>query len=297
VRDLPNVTIHQLLYVREAARAATWTEAAQRLGVSQPALSQGIAEVERRLGVRLFDRRARVRVPTPELRDVLAVAERIIAGIDDLDHRLHEFRTGSRGTVRVGMIDTAALGVFAETVSRFRSAHPKIDVTLIVEPSVPLSARVASGELDLAIVVAPNAVLAASSSSFIVTPLFDEKIYVYPAVTTSRRTNTAAALAGPWVTYPAGSQSRELIVAALARQSVTMRVVAESSNPDVLRQMVRLGVGSCALPRDVAESGDDPLKRISGGPLALRSIAVVRRSEALPNDSAELFTEALMTAH
>ena len=99
MRDLPNLSVHQLLYVREAARAPTWSEAARRLGVTQPALSQGVAEVERRLDVKLFDRRARARTPTPELAEVLAVAEQVIAAVGDLDHRLEELRSGQRGVV------------------------------------------------------------------------------------------------------------------------------------------------------------------------------------------------------
>lgn len=315
VRDLPNLSVHQLLYVREAARAPSWSEAARRLGVTQPALSQGVAEVERRLDVKLFDRRARRRSPTPELAEVLKVAEQILARVDDLDHRLEELRSGRRGTVRIGMIDTAALGPLAPAISAFRTRHPDITLTIVVEPSVSLSERVASGELDLAVVVAPNAVTTTLGTQLSVTPLFAEGIYVYPAVetmpdrvtdtivgtVTGTRVGTAKTRSrrkpaewGPWVTYPAGSQSRELIAAALARLGVPMEVVAESSNPDVLRQMVRLGVGWCALPHDVAEAGDQPLKRIPGRPLAVRNIAAIRRTDGLPNASTSLFFAAVV---
>ena len=87
--------------------------------------------------------------------------------------------------------------------------------------------------------------------------------------------------------YPAGSQSRRLIAAALARRGAPMDVVAESSNPDVLRQMVRLGVGWCALPEDVAQTGTSPLLRLPGAALAQRGIVAIRRADALPNASAE----------
>ncbi len=299
MRELPNLSVHQLLYVREAARADTWSEAARRLGVTQPALSQGVAEVERRLGVKLFDRRARLRTPTPELRDVLTVAEQILSGVDDLDRRLHERQTGRRGAVRLGMIDTAALGSLAPTVAAFRSRFPDVSLTIVVEASVSLSERVAAGELDLAVVVGPNPVIERLGRRVEVTRLFDEGIYVYPAVDATGAPPRPATAAnwGPWVTYPAGSQSRELITAALARRGVSMDVVAESSNPDVLRQMVRLGVGWCALPEDVAETGPSPLVRLRGPALAQRTIVAIRRADALPNASAEqLFDDLHMRA-
>ena len=298
MRELPNLSVHQLLYVREAARAETWSEAARRLGVTQPALSQGVAEVERRLGVKLFDRRARHRTPTPELHEVLTVAEQILSGIDDLDRRLHELQTGHRGAVRLGMIDTAALGSLAPTVAAFRSMFPGVALTIVVEASVSLSEKVASGELDLAVVVGPNPVTDRLGRRLELTSLFDEAIYIYPAVAVSASVPRHAPPTtwGPWVTYPAGSQSRQLITAALARRGASMEVVAESSNPDVLRQMVRLGVGWCALPEHVAETGDSPLVRLPGHPLTRRGIVAIRRSDALPNASAEhLFGN--LTAH
>lgn len=299
MRSLPNLSVHQLLYVREAARADTWADAARRLGVTQPALSQGVAEVERRLDVKLFDRRARQRTPTPELADVLVVAEQVLAAVDDLDRRLEELRSGRRGTVRVGMIDTAALGSLAPAVAAFRVRRPDVAVNIVVEPSVSLTERLAAGELDLAVVVAPNPVTDRLGRRLQSTPLFDEPIYIYPPVTAASpvrpgRRAPRPADWGPWVTYPAGSQSRELIAHALMRRGVAMEVVAESSNPDVLRQMVRLGVGWCALPSEVAESGPDPLVRLPGPPLAHRGIVALRRADALANASAELLFDDLV---
>lgn len=301
MRDLPNLSVHQLLYVREAARSDTWSDAARRLGVTQPALSQGVAEVERRLGVKLFDRRARLRTPTDALADVLAVAELVLASVDDLGRRLDELRTGVRGVVRMGMIDTVALGALAPTVASFRLVHPNVMVTIVVEPSLSLSARVAAGELDLAVVVVPNPVTESLGRRLSATPLFAEGIYIYPPVD-AMGLHAGATPAddprswGPWVTYPAGSQSRALIASALAARDIPMRVVAESSNPDVLRQMVRLGVGWCALPQEVAEGGVRPLVRLPGEPLTHRNIAAIRRRDALPNASAEVLFESLVAA-
>ena len=56
---LPNLTLQQLAYLREIGRSNTVTAAANQLGVSQPALSQALAEIERRLDVALFERRSR----------------------------------------------------------------------------------------------------------------------------------------------------------------------------------------------------------------------------------------------
>ncbi len=297
MRELPNLSVHQLLYVRQAARSATWTEAAHGLGVSQSALSQGIAEVERRLGVTLFERRARQRLGTPALAVVLEVADAVLSAAVDLDRRLHELETGRVGQLRVGMIDTAALGMFAAPLAQFRDSHPGVPTTLVVDSSGPLTQRVAAGELDLAVVVAPNAVLERTPSAFSQETLVAEPMFVYPpSILGSAVDALPPNRWGPWVAYPLGSQSRLLTEKALQANGASVVAVAESSNPDVLRQMVRLGVGWCVLPRDVAESGSDPLRALSGPPLTVRSWALVRRSGALANSAADALAEILRAA-
>jgi DNA-binding transcriptional LysR family regulator len=289
IHDLPNLTVHQLVYVQAALRARSWTDAATELGVTQSALSQAIAEVERRLGVALFDRQGRSRVPTAAAEAVGTIATNMIAAVDDLTGRLAEIENGSRGVLRVGMIDTAALGLLAEPLRAFRKTHPNVRTTLLVEPSVPLTNRVRLGDIDVAAVVIPNSAFDDDSSTFESIPVFNEPIYVYAPPSTPRRTSTW----GPWVSYPADSQSRKLIENALLARNHSFDVEAESSNPDVLRQMVRLGVGWCALPASVAESGSDPLRRFVTDPIAHRQIALLRRKHALENAMVAQFLELI----
>lgn len=283
-RSLPNLTVHQLIYVRAAASAPTLAIAAEALGVSQPALSQGLAEVERRLGAPLFDRRGRTRVPTPALSAVVDVAQRVLAAVDDLDRFLAEMSTGTRGSLRVGMIDTAALGEYARPLARFREEQPNVHTTLRVEGSVSLCEQVVDGRLDMAIAVTPNAVLERHADQLSVIELASEPLMIY--VPRAKQSMPLAGV-GPWVSFPAGSQTRTLITRALAGRGIHMDVSAESSNPDVLRQMVRLGVGSCVLPRSIGEGGSDPLESFEMVPLTTRTLGLLRRRDQLPNPAAE----------
>jgi DNA-binding transcriptional LysR family regulator len=293
-RDLPNLTVHQLIYVREAAAAPTLAVAAERLGVSQPALSQGIAEVERRLGVTLFDRRARTRVPTEALDVVVQVAKQVLAAVEDLDRYLLDVAVGASGAVRVGMIDTAALGAFAAPLAAFRAAYPDVQTTLVVSGSIRLTEQVADGDLDLAIVVTPNAVTEHNVGRLGVTVLAHEPLMIYARSGAARGTRLANL--GPWVSYPIGSETRTLIGRALAARGVMIEVTAESSNPDVLRQMVRLGVGSCVLPRTVGESGSEALKPFERLPLTTRTLSLIQRHDALPNTAANNLATELASA-
>ena len=88
------MTTSQLEYFLAALEAPTWKQAAESVGVSPPALSQGIAELERRLGVTLFDKQGRRRVPTAEAEVAAGHAGRVLAELRELTRWAEEVRGG-----------------------------------------------------------------------------------------------------------------------------------------------------------------------------------------------------------
>ena len=81
----PNLTVQQLEYLVAVADAPTWADAAADVGVSPSALSQGLAELERRVGMPLFERQGRRRLVAPSAVPVVAHARVVLARTSDLD--------------------------------------------------------------------------------------------------------------------------------------------------------------------------------------------------------------------
>ena len=81
---LPDISIRQLEYLVAVADAPTWKVAADRVGVSASALSQGLAELERRIGVPLFEAQGRRRVLRASSRPVLDHARLVVTATTDL---------------------------------------------------------------------------------------------------------------------------------------------------------------------------------------------------------------------
>src|SRR5262249_42389174 len=129
---LAGISVRQLMHLREAVRRGSFTGAAAALGVSQPALSQSLAELERRLGVELFGRAGRQRRLTAAGLEVLAFAERVLAEVGELRDRLGASASGESGRLRVGMIDAATLYVLPDAIGAYRDAHPGVDLQLRV---------------------------------------------------------------------------------------------------------------------------------------------------------------------
>jgi len=166
-------------------------------------------------------------------------------------------------------------------VAKFRIEHHDVDLRLVVAPSGELLEQVRRGDLDLAVVVDPTTVENLDVAPVVVEPL----VIVAPPETEIAGPETW----GPWVLFPRGSRTRELIERALVARGATVDVVAESHQPDVLREMARLGMGWTVLPQ--AQSG-----RLDGDHdvvVAERHLVVVRPQARSENVAADRFCAAI----
>lgn len=285
---LPNLTVQQLEYLVAVSRADTWADAAAAVGVSPSALSQGLAELERRVGVAVFARDGRRRVLTPAGRVVLAHAEAVVARTVDLARWATGVRAGTAGPVRIGMIDAAAVHHHPDLLRRFRRDHPDVELHLRVEPSGALLAGLARGDLDLVVCVRPPRPV----DNVTITPLLVEPLRTYapPDADPTR----PPAQWGPWVTFPSGSHSRELIAASVLAAGAPFEVIAESHQPEVLREMVRMGIGWTVLPVSQAESGAEPMTPVRVRPVAERTLVLARRSDTVATPAVDALATALL---
>ena len=282
---LPNLSVQQLEYLVAAADHPTRAAAAQNLGVTASALTQGLTELERRVGLPLFERQGRSTVLRRQADQVLAHARRVVAETRDLARWAEAQKSGSTGQIRLGAIDAVAVHHKAEAIRRFHQDSPEVDLHLTVAPSGPLLEALQSGDLDLVLCVDPTP----APPGIVTTLLFEEPLMVYAPPGAKQHPILSW---GPWVSFPAGSHTRSVIAAALAAEGISYEVVAESNQPEVLREMVRLGLGWAVLPPVQAESGVEPLTPVRRLPIAKRKLVIARRVAA-PTDPA---TEALITA-
>jgi DNA-binding transcriptional LysR family regulator len=278
-RASPNLHMQQLAYLREVARRGSITAAAEALHVSQPALSQALAELGRRLGVVLFERAGRGRHLTEAGREVARFAEETLAGAEALERRLALLRDGEAGSLSVGMIDAAGLYVLPEVVRRFRAAHPGAELKLVVDTSEALLRRLRRFELDLAFVVGP-----VEEQDMAAIEVLREPLHVYAPAGDQGEIENAH-----WVLYPDGSRTRRIIDAAFAREGIAPTIALESGNPAVLRQMVALGLGWAVLPSAVAGEEPDSAGIRRSSRIAERSLCAVRRRESPPDARIEHF--------
>lgn len=130
-------------------RAGTTSRAAELLGISQPAISRTLAELERTIGFALFDRVRNRLVPTPEGRLFLSDVEAYFRGIDTLRAGAARIRDQGAGSIRIASLSALGASLVPKAIRKFREMHPDIRVTLQVLPSRNVRDAVASGQYDI----------------------------------------------------------------------------------------------------------------------------------------------------
>lgn len=141
-----------LRYFVAAAEELSFSRAAERAHVTQPALSRAIARLERELGVELFERRKQRVHLSPAGRALLPRARRILCDVETTVQQLREQFSGARRVLRLGFLAPFLDDVVAPAVRALKRRAPRTKVALFeLAPRAQLE-RLKAGELDLALV-------------------------------------------------------------------------------------------------------------------------------------------------
>ncbi len=131
------------------AEVGAVTGAAERLSLTQSAVSWKLRRLEERVGHTLLRREGRSLRPTRHGRELIEFADRILSAHDAAVHRFRG--TALRGSIRLGATDDVAVTRVAGIAGRFRWAHPAIRLHVRVESSLKVAGWVDAGEVDLAV--------------------------------------------------------------------------------------------------------------------------------------------------
>lgn len=137
-----------------AGRLGSFQAAADRLSTTQPGVSTRIKELEYDLGTPLFDRTGRSAQLTPQGRELMAFAERMIDMTEEIRQRLGSPSTMS-GLIRLGVADTIALTWLPELVARIGRQFPLFSVELEVDLTVHLLRKLQEHTIDVGFLVGP----------------------------------------------------------------------------------------------------------------------------------------------
>ena len=148
--------IRHFRYFLAVARQRNFTRAAEQLGIAPPTLSRQIQDMEKQLGVRLFERSQREVCLTAAGEALLPEAEQAVRQFDAAQLGAQRAGRGDVGRIELGYVASAAFsGLLQQQVTRFSQSHPGVVLNIREQPMAESPALVRDGVLDIAYVRTP----------------------------------------------------------------------------------------------------------------------------------------------
>jgi LysR family transcriptional activator of glutamate synthase operon len=288
------VDVDQLRAFVAVARAGRFTRAARRLGTTQPNLSRRVQQLEAQVGSKLVVRTPAGVVLTSAGERFLAHAERALASIDAGRTAIEELSGEPRGVVALGSQPTISAYILPALLARFQRRAPQVVLRLREGVADQIEERLASGELDLALMNLPvrRVDLAAQK-------LWQEDYLLAVApghrLASADRVALTDAAREPLVVV-AGAAATAALIAACEESGATPHVVVDADNLEAVRRMVEQGLGVALLPRTMAEAAQGPRLRaieIARGGFR-RQVALVHRGDAYLTAAARALRAAIV---
>ena len=150
-----NVTLSQLSAFERVVRLGSFHAAARDLGLTQPAISQRVRELEQSLSVKLFVRNGRRVSISADGMALLAYADQLLKTAKEMTVRLRT-HDPLKGVLRLGMSETFALICLTTLLERLDEAYPALKTSLHVGDTNAISALLSEHQLDLAVISEPH---------------------------------------------------------------------------------------------------------------------------------------------
>jgi DNA-binding transcriptional LysR family regulator len=273
-----SMTLEQLRIFVAVAYIEHFTRAAERLGISQSAVSSAIATLENRYKLLLFDRSHRRVELTAAGNSLLAEAEEILARVDLAMRRLEDMANLRIGSIAVAASQTVANYWLPPLLVTFRQAHPGIAVDLWCGNSSEVEKRIGRGEADIGIIERQP-----SDDAYAVETLVDDELV---AVVGPQHKWFGCQAIGwhelpqtPWIMREQGSGTRALFEAALIDHCVppaTLEIALILRSGEAVRSAV-ISSGCAAVMSSLLAEASSTLGQLHHLP----SIAVRRSFNAL----------------
>jgi DNA-binding transcriptional LysR family regulator len=239
--------VRQLDMFRAVAEEGAFTRAAERLHVSQSAISRQLQLLEQELGTKLLHRTGRGVSLTPHGELLLSAANRINREIQDAVSQISDTLALQRGLLSLGGGMTVSLYILPKLLKKFRSLYKNVDLRITTGEADFLLRLLRTGQVDLALLTLP--IVAADLE---VRPVLKEEMVVVTsgnhALTRARTIESKSLRRYPFVLFEAGSNTRKVLDEFFLEEQIPVNVVMETENVEIIKAMVASGLGVTLLP-------------------------------------------------
>lgn len=236
---------HFIIFV-EVCRFLNFSQAAEALNTTQPAVSLAVKELESHYGVALFERMNRRVYLTPAGEALLATAQDVLRGFQEAEETLGQ---GRPLALRVGANVSFGEAGLAQVLGRFRQEHPQVRLRALVANSDKIQSLLAENQLDVGIVDGLGV-----SERLRAQPLYQEDLVLAAAPGRFPAPATVEELAAlPLLLREPGSGLRSSVDRVFSQQGLAPQPLLESTSTAALAQAAKAGLGVAILPEALAQ--------------------------------------------
>lgn len=236
---------HFTIFV-EVCRFLNFSQAAEALNTTQPAVSLAVKELESHYCVALFERMNRRVYLTPAGEALLATAQDVLRGFQEAEETLGQ---GRPLALRVGANVSFGEAGLAQVLGRFRQEHPQVRLRALVANSDKIQSLLAENQLDVGIVDGLGV-----SERLRAQPLYQEDLVLAAAPGRFPAPATVEELAAlPLLLREPGSGLRSSVDRVFSQQGLAPQPLLESTSTAALAQAAKAGLGVAILPEALAQ--------------------------------------------
>jgi DNA-binding transcriptional LysR family regulator len=290
-----SLNLDQLRALVEVVGLGSFSAAARRLNLTQPAISLQIRELENRMATQLVDRMGKRAYATSAGRELIEHAHDIFEAESRAVAALRRHKDGRLGRVHIGAGPAALAYLLLPILHRVRAEHPSLELAVTTGNTAEITERMARNALDLGFTGLP-----VDPAVFDATVIRDMRmVAIFPRGTTGLpdRVSPADVARFPLVATQPRSNHAQLARDWMGRAGIDFRPAMEIDNIGVIKRVVAVGFGTAIVPEEAMTLGtevDGLVYRRLDPPLAL-TLALIRRHNR-PDDAAlKIVSEAIMT--
>jgi DNA-binding transcriptional LysR family regulator len=277
--EMTPLNLSHLATFRLVVGRGSFSAAADALGLSQPAVSLQIRQLEQSVRARLVERTGRGVMATAAGLVLLAHSDRISHAVDDAMRAISEVSQEVSGQVRVGTGATACIHLLPPVLHHLRKTYPLLQVGVMTGNTVDIVRAVEENRLDLGLVTLP-----VSSRQLVVNHCREEEfVFICRAGDDIIAPSPDRLYSLPMIAFEAGSGTRILIDNWFAASGLTVTPMMESGSIEAIKRLVKSGLGVSIVPQmSVADAQDsEGLAVYSLTPVLHRQLAVVMRPDKI----------------
>jgi len=286
---MPQPTLRQFEVFLAVAKAGSFRGAAEAMHLSQPALSQHVAEMERELGTRLFDRLGRKVALTEAGRVLEEHAHRLFASLASAREAVADLSGLKRGSLVLGASTTPGIYVLPGMIAAFQGKYPGVALSLRIGNSALIEEQIRGNELDLGVVGGHPLRL---GEECVAAGLLDELVLIVPPDhpwARRREIQPSRLERERLLVREEGSATRQVTERALQRVGGHIKASMELGHTEAIKQAVIAGLG-IAFVSIHAIRGELLVGRLRA--IRLKGLRIQRHFHIIHNEARTLSTSA-----